>query len=77
MQNTIEKTQKINYCKVVPYKSENDDKVVNSVFENIPDKENSNTNNKENKVQIYLTKNEAFNRINAVLANKLTNDEIE
>ena len=77
MQNTIEKTQKINYCKVAPYKAENDDKVVNSVFENIPDKENSNTNNKENKVQIYLTKNESFNRINAVLANKLTNDEIE
>lgn len=77
MQNTIEKTQKINYCKVVPHKSENDDKVVNSVFENIPNNENQNTNNNENKVQINLTQKEAFNRINAVLANKLTNDEIE
>ena len=77
MQNTIEKTQKINYCKVVPHKSENDDKVVNSVFENIPNNENQNTNNNENKVQINITQKEAFNRINAVLANKLTNDEIE
>ena len=77
MQNTIEKTQKINYCKVVPHKSENDDKVVNSVFENIPNNENQNTNNNENKAQINLTQKEAFNRINAVLANKLTNDEIE